>query len=156
MAQGHYYVVNSGPVACSVAATLIQIVASSTVPLELIEARVSETVSVTSTKVRIQINRKTVAAGAMTAFTPLLVNAVDSAAAAAGGPALTAVYLASQTEGTDSDILVQDTFNILSPWLYLPVPEQRIIVPPSGIICLKIPVGVAGTYESSIVFREIR
>lgn len=146
------YVVNLTRVASTTALTLIQVVAGASSGLEIVEARISQTASTTSTQVPIQINRKS-AAATVTAFTPLQLISGDGAAKAIGGT--TATGITASAEGTDTDILVQDTFNFLSGWIYLPVPEQRIRVAPSGIIGLKLPVAVTITATASITFQEI-
>jgi hypothetical protein len=146
------YVVNLTRVASTTALTLIQVVAGASSGLEIVSVKCAQHASTTSTMVPVQLNRKTVAA-TVTSFTPLLLSAGDSAAKAVGG--LAATGITATVEGTDGDIVEQDVFNFLAPWLYLPVPEERISVPPSGIIGLKLPVAVTITVTAQIKFREL-
>lgn len=152
MANGHFYVVNLGPTALSAITTLIQIKTGAATPAELVRAQVTETLSVTSTKQRVSLTRKS-AAATVTAFTPLLYFGSDPAAAAVGGIAATGTN--ASAEGTDGDLLIQDTFNFLSPWIYLPVPEERHLIAAAGIYGLKLPVAPAsGTFMGQLVFSE--
>jgi hypothetical protein len=146
------YVVNLTRVASTTALTLIQIVAGASSGLEIISAKVAQHLSTTNTMVPVQINFKS-AAATVAAFTPIPIARGDNAAKAVGGT--TATGITASAEGTDSDIVEQDVFNFLAPWLYLPVPEERIPVPPSGIICIKLPVAVTITVTAQIKFREL-
>ena len=129
------YVVNFTNIAVTGAITLIQIKASSSQPLQLIEARCSQRSSVTSAQQPIEIVRKSGAA-TVTSFTPLLLNTIDPVAGAAGGTADTGVN--ASAEGTDGDIVGGGPwdFNVLQGFLWQPVLEDRIWVPVSGIIAL--------------------
>ena len=147
------YVVNMTAVSVSGAVTLIQVKAGANSGLEIVRASVSQSGSTTSTMQRVQVLRKTGAA-TVTSFTPLLMNPNDSAAQAVGGTSATGTN--ASAEGTDGDILVNECFNIVGGWLYLPVPEERPQVIPAGIIGLKFPAapGSALTITAQIVFRE--
>lgn len=148
------YVVNMTRVSVSTAITLIQIKAGTNNPLEIVEARVSQSGSTTSAQQPIQIMRKTGAA-TVTSFTPLLLSTGDAASQAVGSTSGTGIT--ATVEGTDGDILVQDVFNVLNGWIFLPVPEQRPWVKGGDIIGLKFPVapGSALTVTASITFKEL-
>lgn len=148
------YCVNLTRVAVTTAATIIQIKAGASNPLEITRASVSQSLSTTSTQLPIQIMRKS-AAGTVTSFTPLKLHPDAVAAFAVGGTAATGTN--ASAEGTDSDVLVQEVFNYLSGWYYLPVPEARIQVPVGGILGLKLPVapGSSVTLTAQIEFREL-
>lgn len=148
------YVVNHSAISVSTAITIIQIKAGATRPLRIIRAWCTQSNLTTSAQQRIQLLRKT-AAATVTSFTPLLYNPGDSAANAAGGT--TSTGITASGEGTDGDILVGDVFNLLTGWLYLPVPEERPLVLPAGFIALKFPAAPAAatTFTAGIVFEEI-
>lgn len=146
------YVVTNGGVVISTAITILQIKAGASNPLELIRAQISQGLSETSTQEQVQILRKS-AAATVTSVTPLLLDPESQAAAAVGGTAATGKT--ATVEGTDGDVLVDDGFNILNGWLWLPVPEERIRVDAGGIIAMKFPVAPASaTYRATMVFRE--
>jgi hypothetical protein len=135
------------------AVTLLQIKAGATNPLEIIRASISQTGTTTSAQMCAQIVRKSGAA-TVTSFTPLLLRTNDVAAAAVGGTSATG-YNASG-EGTDTDILLSEGWNVLNGWLYLPVPEERIYVPAAGIIGLKMLIaGGNYLYKATMVFGEL-
>lgn len=134
------------------AKTLVQIKAGASNPLEIIRVSVTQKGSTTSEQIQVQLLRKT-AAATVTSLTPLLLDPAFPAAGAAGGTAATG-YNAS-AEGTDGDVLLQEGFNILNGFLYLPVPEERIKVPAGGFFGVKFPDAVtSNTYNCEIIFKE--
>jgi len=140
-------------VTTSTAITIIQIKAGASRPLKILRAWVTQSDSTTSTQTGIQLLRKT-AAATVTSYTPLLMRPNDPVANAAGSTSGTGIT--ATAEGTDGDILIEEGFNILNGWLYLPIPEERIIVPVNGIIGLKFPVAPGSAlYKAGIIFGEI-
>jgi hypothetical protein len=148
------YTAYMNAVSVSGAITLVQIKAGTSRAVELLRVSVSQSGSTSSTMQRIQINRKS-AAATVTSFTSLAMRNGDSAADAVGGTSATGTN--ATVEGTDTNILIVDTFNILNGWLWVPVPEERITLPAGGIIGVKFPAapGAALTVTASIVFAEI-
>lgn len=150
--NGGIYIVNHSAVVAT-AISIIQIKAGATTPLIILRAAVTQRSSTTSAQTAIQFVRKS-AAGTVTSFTPLKLRPSDAAADAVGGTAATGIT--ASAEGTDTDILVREGFNLLNGWLYVPVPEERILVPPAGIIALKFPAAPASaTYDAYIIFQEL-
>ena len=147
------FVLQMTNVSVSAAISLLQLKAGATTPLQLLEARISQSSSTTSTQQRAELVRKSVAA-TVTAFTALLENPADAAAAAVGGTAATGTN--ASAEGTDTDILLLWDFNILNGLLWLPAPEDRIWVAPAGMIALKFPAApsAAITVDAQIKFLE--
>lgn len=133
--------------------TLVQLKAGSGSICRILRAWCSQRNLTGSAMQSIEIVRKSGAA-TVTSFTPLLWDPGDAAANAVGGTSATG-YNASG-EGTDGDVLVSDAFNILNGWLWVPTPEERIIVPPSGIIGLKFPnaPGSSMTTRAGFIFGE--
>jgi hypothetical protein len=148
------YTAYMNAVSVSGAITLVQVKAGTSRAVELLRVSVSQSGSTSSTMQRIQINRKS-AAATVTSFTSLAMRNGDSAADAVGGTSATGTN--ATVEGTDTNILIVDTFNILNGWLWVPVPEERITLPAGGIIGVKFPAapGAALTVTASIVFAEI-
>jgi hypothetical protein len=148
------YVVSLTRVAVTGAITLIQIVAASTVPLQILRAEIGQTSSTTSTQQSIQLNRKS-AAATVTSFTPIKQGpSTDPAASAVGGTSATGTN--ASAEGTDTNILRQGVFNFLNGWLFLPTPPEECYVDAAGIIGLKLPVapGSSTTFSADVVFQE--
>lgn len=152
MPSGYIYVAKNGDagVVITTAITILQVKAGAAA-LELIRAGVTQGLSETSTQEHIQIVRKS-AAATVTSFTPRKYNPGDPVALAVGGTAATGYT--GTAEGTDTDILVDDGFNILNGWLWVPT-EDRIVVPQAGIIAMKFPVAPGtATYRAFMVFKE--
>lgn len=130
------------------AITVLQLTAPSTMAVEILSASATQSTSVTSAAAEIALVRKS-AAATVTALTPLRLFPGGPAASSTGGRTATA-------EGTDTDLVIQEGFNILNGWVYTPVPEERIFVPPSAIIGLKFTAApTSATWKTRIVFREI-
>ncbi len=150
--MGRFYTIKHEAVAVSGAITIMQLKSGAASVCLVHRVSVSQTGSTTSAMVRIQILRKS-AAATVTSYTPLLMDAGDGAAKAVGGTAATGIT--ATAEGTDTDILISDTFNALTGWLYLPVPEERIKVGGAGILGVKFPANPALTITAQMVFEEI-
>lgn len=150
--MGRLYAIKHEAVAVSGAISIIQLKAGAGCICKIHRVMVSQTGSTTSAQVRIQILRKS-AAATVTSYTPLLLDTGDGAAKSVGGT--TSTGITASGEGTDSDILISDTFNALSGWLYLPTPEERIVVPAAGFLALKFPANPALTITAQMIFEEI-
>lgn len=131
MARG-MYTVHGDAQTVSTAITILEVAAPATAILKIYRAWVEQSSVTTSTATRIRLLRKT---GTITGTaTPPTPTAVDASAASG----VTVKWIAT-VEGTDGNVLIEEAFNYLNGWVWLPVPEERIIVPPSGIIALKFP-----------------
>lgn len=147
------YSVRMNKVAVTGAITLVQLKAGSSSICRILRAWCSQFNQTSSVMQDILILRKS-AAATVTSFTPVLIDPGDAAANAAGGTSATGTN--ASAEGTDGDILVADNFNVLNGWLWVPTPEERIIVPPSGIVGLKFPdaPGSSMTVSAGFLFGE--
>jgi hypothetical protein len=69
----------------------------------------------------------------------------------------TSVTQLNTTPGTAGDVLLAWYWSQLSPLVYLPTPESRILLPPSGRIGLNLETAVASTrnWSGFLKFREI-
>lgn len=129
----------------------MQITAPSTMTLEIIRAWVTQSASTTSAQTDIILVRKSATLTSGTSNTPVKLEAGDPSAS------FTALRSGGVVgnEGTDTDVLYGEGFNVLNGWLYVPVPEERIQVPPSGILGLKFPTAPpSATYRYGITLRE--
>ena len=105
----------------------------------------------TDERVMLRLMRRTAAgSGGGTGLVEVL---ADGTSAAIG----TSVIPLVTTPGTAGDILLTDYWSQLAPWEYLPTPETRIVVPPSGRIGLNLQTAVAAsrTWSGFIVIEEI-
>lgn len=149
---GYDYVIKNGDagVVIATAITILQIKAGAAA-LELLKVVLGQGLSETSTQEQVQILRKT-AAATVTSFTPRKLNAGDASALCVGGTAATG-YTAT-AEGTDGEVLVDEAFNVLAPWIWVPA-KERIIVPQGGILAIKFPVAPASqTWRCAAYVRE--
>jgi hypothetical protein len=135
--------------AVSTAITIIEVAAPSTAMLRIIRAWVScSTAAVASGMNRVELLRKSATITGTATPPAIMPLGADGASGATQKWKATA-------EGTDGNILIPDNFNTLSGWLYLPVPEEQILVPPSGIIAIKFPgAPTSANYSAGIVWRE--
>lgn len=148
MASGTY-IIHGDAQTIATAITILEVTAPSTGSLVLYRAWVQQSSSTTSAMQRIRILRKS-ATITGTASPP---SAVPTEV---GMPAsgMTIKWIAT-AEGTDGVILTEETFNVLNGYLYLPVPEERFYVPPSGIIALKFPAAPSSaSFTFGMVLRE--
>src|SRR5260370_168271 len=109
----------------STAITLLEITAPSTAVLVIYRAWINANTT-TAGAANIRLLRKP---GTITGTAPPPPPAPLDASAASGAT----VKWKATGEGTDGNIIYDDWFRVDGgPWVWLPVPEERIIVPPSG------------------------
>ena len=101
-------------------------------------------------RVRLRLLRRTTAGSGGAGATEV---ATDGAAAAVGP----AVVTLNTTPGTAGNVLLAWYWSQLSPLIYLPTPECRIVVPPSGRLALNLETAVASSrnWSGFVVFEEI-
>jgi len=152
MLSGFTYTVRMPATTISTAITILQVKAGAATPLEILRWSLWQRGSVTSVQESVQMLRKS-AAATVTSATPAPHATTGRAADAAGGTSATG-YNAS-AEGTDSTVIDDMAFNVLSGIVWLPTPEERIWVPSGGFFALKFPNAPASqSWRASIVFRE--
>ena len=125
------YTINMNGVAVTSAITLLQYKAGSSNIAKILRVQVTQSNQSSSAQQTVAILRKSGAA-TVTSYTPRLIDPGDSAAGGVGGT--TATGTNASGEGTNGDILLQQDFNVLNGWLYVPTPEERIVIAPSGIV----------------------
>lgn len=140
----------------STAITVLQLKAGAAAPIEILRMSLTQKGSTTSAEEKIAVVRKTAAAtvtAAVAGTTLVKPRTNDPVAAASLGTAATGYT--GTAEGTDGDELIHDGFNVLTGWLYLPIPEERIWIPGGGILALKFLTAPASQeWHASITFRE--
>lgn len=150
--MGRKYSIKHDKISATGPVTLIQLKSGANSICYLNKLEWGQTGSTTSAMVNVQILRKS-AAATVTAFTPLLSDPGDGAAKAVGGTAATGVT--ATAEGTDTDVLVNATFNVLSSYLYLPPLDERHVVGGGGIVAVKLITAVAYTVTCTLEFEEV-
>ena len=61
------------------------------------------------------------------------------------------------TEGATKTIVLNDAFNLQAGWLYQPLPEEMILLSPSGKLAIYLPATPddSTTFEGTLTFEEI-
>jgi hypothetical protein len=162
MPQGDVYTILNRAVTVSTAITVIQIKAGANNGLEIVRASVTQRGSTVSAQEDIAFVRKTnpctvTAAIDATDNTATILKRDPNQSAASATLSTTATGITSTSEGNpDGNIILREAFNVLNGWMYLPVPEERIYVPPAGILALKfITAPASQTWDIEVVIREL-
>lgn len=142
-------------VAVTAARTLIQLQAGAASSIEILKVWVSQSNTTVSAQQRIQIHRKVTAFSTVTSATPAPLGG-GAAADAQSGTTATGTNASAEGAGAET-VLYADTFNVLNGWLYVPVPEERIIVPPALYLGIKFPTdpAISTTYTCGVIFQEL-
>lgn len=128
--------------------------------IELLRAWVSQRGTGTSQQLGIQIAQKASAFGTYSSATPrphVLGGAASGIAGGTAGAAATAGTDASAEGAGVVTPAVQDDFNNLNGWLWVPTPEERIVVPTDTAAILKLigtPTTLTG-WTYGLTFREL-
>lgn len=138
------------------ARAMIQLAAGATMPLTLIDAQITQRDSATSAQLGAQIARMSAAATVTAAALGTHITKADPAdsnPAVQLGTALSGHT--ATTAGTQGDVPVEEGWNTLNGFFYVPVPEKRITIPAAGIIALFLTGTVpAGVYVALMNFSE--
>ena len=155
--QGHVYYASFFTAAVTALQDLFQL-APTTNPIIVHSIRIgqsSDEGDAQAEMLQVQISRTTLTVNGSggTVLTPV--------AASPGSPAATTVVEANNTtQSTVTTEILEDTFNVQAGWLYLPTPEERIIVLASATtgLVVELPVGPSDPLDmtGTIVFEEIR
>lgn len=128
--------------------------------LSILRCSVGQHGTATSQNLGITIQQKASAFGTYTSRTPVPIVVGGAASGISGGTAGAAATAGTNATaegaGTETPI-VQDGFNNLSGWLWVPTPEERIIVPPDGAVILKLvgtPTSTAN-WSATLIFEEL-
>jgi len=155
---GPVYTLKNNGVSISTAITVLQLLAGTAGPVEVLRASLTQATSTTSTQVQAGVIRKSAAATvtAATAGTTLLKqNPVAPTSNANLG--VTATGITATAEGTNGERTSERGFNILNGYEYLSTPEERILAPQAGILALTfLTAPPSATWLGEICFRELR
>lgn len=128
--------------------------------IEVLRAWASQQATTTAQQIGIQLGTKASAFGTYTGATPaphsLGGPASGIASGTAGAAATAGVYASVEGAGTFTPA-VQDAFANQNGWLWVPTPEERILVPADTAICLKLtstPTTLTG-WSGGITYREL-
>jgi hypothetical protein len=147
--MGRKYSVLMDAATISAADDLVRISAPADAILVIHEVIVTQDASETSEQLPLQLQRASTD-GTGSSYTAKLLEGSD---AAFGG---TAVHTLT-VDTTPGDILWRKSENVLNGWHYLPTPETRIVIPPSGrfVVRLDGAPSAALTMTATVIFEEI-
>lgn len=135
-------------------APFLQIATPAGTGIELLRIELGNGSSVTSAAAVLTAMRRSTASTLPTPATPVPLRENDPSALETGSTTTCAVGTATVT-GTAGNILLYPAFNVLSGYLYLPVPEERITVKPSSFLTLQFAsTPPADTYYGHVIFCE--
>jgi hypothetical protein len=126
---GVYNLVRSS-VTTSTAITIQQVTVPAGTAIEVVRYLVNQSTITSTAQTRIQHLRKSGAA-TVTSQTPALLTISAQASKCVGGA--TATGITATIEGTDSTVFDEQGFNEVNGMLYLPVPEQRVLMINSSV-----------------------
>jgi hypothetical protein len=128
--------------------------------IEILRAGVGQRGTATSQQLGILLAQKATAFGTYTATTPAPTVVGGAASGIAGGTAG-----AAATAGTDASAegagtvtnILEDGFNVLNGWLWVPTPEERLLIPSDTALILKLvgtPLTLTG-WNAYVIYREV-
>ncbi len=133
----------------STAITILQARAHATRPLAVIRVWL-EAATTTAATATIQILRQTTA-GTMTTLSPGPLPMRPNVPTAG----MTAGHTAT-VEPTAGDVLVHESFNVVNGYLWLPTPDEQIVIPAAGFLGLKFSVApTSQTWAYGMTLTEI-
>lgn len=154
--QGHMYTASVGGVAVTAIQDFFQLLASATVPIIIHEIRIgqsSDAGDASAEMLRVQVSRTDMTLNGSGGTVPTAV------AHSPGSPAAATVVEANNdTQSTVTTTIIEDTFNVQAGWLYVPTPEERIIVLPTEGLVVELPAAPDDslTMSGSVTFEEIK
>lgn len=122
--SGVYNLIRSS-VTTLTAITIQQVTVPAATGAEFTRAWVNQSTITTSAQTRIQLLRKSTPA-TVTSQTPALLGISMQASKCVGGTGATGIT--ASNEQTDGAVYLEEGFNVVNGWLYLPVPEERILM----------------------------
>jgi len=150
MSMGRMYsILMDAATTVAAAQDLISITAPADAIIIVHEAHISRESSEVSDTAVAQIHRGSGSAGAGGANTPI---PLDLQSPAMGGTVLHDLT----TDETEGVIFHRRAFNLISGFHWLPTPEMRIVIPPSGILCLRSDIAITScTLNAELIVEEI-
>lgn len=156
--QGHVYYANFFAAGATLVQDMFQLLAAAAVPIVIHSVRIgqsSDAGDAQAEMLRVQLTRTDFTINGSGGTTPTA-RPVSPASPAAS----TIVEANNTTLSTVQVVLLEDSFNVQAGWLYLPTPEERIVIPAgvtNGFIVglLTVP-SDALDLTGTIVFEELK
>lgn len=157
------YVVSVGGITvANQAVTLVFINPGTSQSIEILRCWVSQSANATSAQQRVQLVTQVSAFPTLTSTTPGKLKLSDPASAITGGTAGAAGTCGTNAsaEGAGAKtVLINDAFNVLNGWLWVPTPPETIVMNASGAsgFGLHLPVApvTLTNWSCGVVYREL-
>lgn len=133
--SGMYQLVRQ-TVTTSTAITIEQVTSVASAAEEFTRAWVNQNTITATAQCRIQLLRKSAVATVTSQAATVLGNGMQASKCVNG---TTATGITASGEGTDGVVHIEEGFNIVNGWLYLPVPEERKMMVGADSLGLKFP-----------------
>lgn len=157
-----YSISAAGITVANQAVSLVFLNPGATRALKILRAWISQSANATSAQQRVQLATQVTAFPTVTTFTPAALNRGDPASQIVGGTAGAAGTCginASAEGGGAKTVIFEDAFNVVSGWLWVPTPEESIILPASYAsgLSLFLPVapGTLTNWAFGLNFQEL-
>lgn len=134
-ASGLYQLVRA-TVTTSTAITIEQVTSVAGVAEEFTRCWVNQNTITATAQCRIQFLRKSAVATVTSQAATTMGNGMQASKCVNG---TTATGITASGEGTDGSVYIEEGFNIVNGWLYLPVPEERKMMVGADSVGLKFP-----------------
>lgn len=154
---GQIYTASFSEVAVTALQDLFQLLASGTVPIEILSVRIGQSSD---------------AGDAAAEMLPIILSSSDVTINGSGGttvtprphspgPAIAAVTVAEVNNTTQSTVtteIVSDTFNVQAGWLYQPPEAEQLIILPTEAFIVELPKAPTDSldFSGSVTFKELR
>jgi hypothetical protein len=133
----------------------LQIATPATQGIEILSFELYQETSETSQQEAITFTRRSTASTLPTATTPIAIREKDGISLLTGSTTTNAVGIATVT-GTLVSTPLLFSFNVLNGFMYMPVPEARLTVGPSGFLTIQFKTApAANTWSGQLVYREM-
>lgn len=157
------YAISAGGITlANQAVTLVFINPGVTQSIEILRCWVSQSANATSAQQRVQLVTQVTAFPTLTSTTPAKLKIIDPVSVIAGGTAGAAGTCGTNAsaEGAGAKtVLINDCFNVLNGWLWVPTPAETIVMNASAAsgFGLHLPVAPATltNWSFGLVYREL-
>jgi hypothetical protein len=157
-----YVVSAAGFTVVNAVCSIICAMPSATIGFEVIRAWVGQSANATSAQQRIQMVTKVTAFQTVTTMTPSKLKITDPTSGIVGATTIAAGkcgYNASAEGAGAVTVLWEDCFNVLNGWLWVPTPNETIIMPAASASAFALYFPVAPVtltnWCAGFVFREV-
>ena len=157
-----YVVGGAGITLANQPVTLVWINPSATIGIEILRCWVSQSANATSAQQRVQLNTQVTAFPTVVSATPAKLKLSDPTSGIVGGTtgaAGTCGINASAEGAGGKTVSIQDSFNVLNGWLWVPTPRETIIIGAGSVSGFGLHLPVAAVtltnWSFGVVYSEV-